>query len=251
MKLISWNVNGLRACVKKGFEDFFKEADADIFCVQETKLQEGQIDFAPEDYECYWNYAEKKGYSGTAVFTKKHPIKVWNGIGIEEHDQEGRVITLEFEDFFFVTVYTPNSQSELKRLEYRMKWEDDFRAYLQELDREKPVIMTGDLNVAHEEIDLKNPKTNKKNAGFTQEERDKFTELLNAGFVDSFRYLNPELAGAYTWWSYRFKAREKNAGWRIDYFITSERLAPQLKKAAIHTEVFGSDHCPVELDIDL
>ena len=185
MKLISWNVNGLRACVKKGFEDFFKEADADIFCVQETKLQEGQIDFAPEDYECYWNYAEKKGYSGTAVFTKKHPIKVWNGIGIEEHDQEGRVITLEFEDFFFVTVYTPNSQSELKRLEYRMKWEDDFRAYLQELDREKPVIMTGDLNVAHEEIDLKNPKTNKKNAGFTQEERDKFTELLNAGFVDS------------------------------------------------------------------
>ena len=206
MKLISWNVNGLRACVKKGFEDFFKEADADIFCVQETKLQEGQIDFAPEDYECYWNYAEKKGYSGTAVFTKKHPIKVWNGIGIEEHDQEGRVITLEFEDFFFVTVYTPNSQSELKRLEYRMKWEDDFRAYLQELDREKPVIMTGDLNVAHEEIDLKNPKTNKKNAGFTQEERDKFTELLNAGFVDSFRYLNPVLAGAYSWWSFRFKA---------------------------------------------
>ena len=222
MKLISWNVNGLRACVKKGFEDFFKEADADIFCIQETKLQEGQIDFAPEGYECYWNYAEKKGYSGTAVFTKQHPLKVWNGIGIEEHDQEGRVITLEFEDFFFVTVYTPNSQSELKRLEYRMKWEDDFREYLQKLDREKPVIMTGDLNVAHEEIDLKNPKTNKKNAGFTQEERDKFTELLNAGFVDSFRYLNPELAGAYTWWSYRFKAREKDAGWRIDYFVGSE-----------------------------
>ena len=223
MKLISWNVNGLRACVKKGFEDFFKETDADIFCVQETKLQEGQIDFAPEGYECSWNYQEKKGYSGTAVFTKKHPLKVWNGIGMEEHDQEGRVITLEFEDFFFVTVYTPNSQSELKRLDYRMKWEDDFREYLQELDKEKPVIMTGDLNVAHEEIDLKNPKTNKKNAGFTQEERDKFTELLGAGFVDSFRYLNPELAGAYTWWSYRFKAREKDAGWRIDYFVVSER----------------------------
>ena len=251
MKLISWNVNGLRACVKKGFEDFFKETDADIFCVQETKLQEGQIDFAPEGYECYWNYAEKKGYSGTAVFTKKHPLKVWNGIGMEEHDQEGRVITLEFEDFFFVTVYTPNSQSELKRLDYRMKWEDDFREYLQELDKEKPVIMTGDLNVAHEEIDLKNPKTNKKNAGFTQEERDKFTELLGAGFVDSFRYLNPELAGAYTWWSYRFKAREKDAGWRIDYYVVSERLRDALQDAKIHSDIMGSDHCPVELDIAL
>lgn len=249
MKLISWNVNGLRACVKKGFEDFFKEVDADIFCVQETKLQEGQIDFTPEGYECYWNYAEKKGYSGTAVFTKKHPLKVWNGIGMEEHDQEGRVITLEFEDFFFVTVYTPNSQSELKRLDYRMKWEDDFREYLQELDKEKPVIMTGDLNVAHEEIDLKNPKTNKKNAGFTQEERDKFTELLDTGFVDSFRYLNPELAGAYTWWSYRFKAREKDAGWRIDYFVVSERWKEKIKDAVIYKTVMGSDHCPIGLEI--
>lgn len=249
MKLISWNVNGLRACVKKGFEDFFKEVDADIFCIQETKLQEGQIDFEPEGYECYWNYAEKKGYSGTAVFTKQHPLKVWNGIGMEEHDQEGRVITLEFEDFFFVTVYTPNSQSELKRLDYRMKWEDDFREYLQELDKEKPVIMTGDLNVAHEEIDLKNPKTNKKNAGFTQEERDKFTELLNAGFIDSFRYLNPELAGAYTWWSYRFKAREKDAGWRIDYFVVSERWKERIKDAIIYKTVMGSDHCPIGLEI--
>ena len=240
MKLISWNVNGLRACVKKGFEDFF---------VQETKLQEGQIDFAPEGYECYWNYAEKKGYSGTAIFTKQHPLKVWNGIGMEEHDQEGRVITLEFEDFFFVTVYTPNSQSELKRLDYRMKWEDDFREYLQELDKEKPVIMTGDLNVAHEEIDLKNPKTNKKNAGFTQEERDKFTELLNAGFVDSFRYLNPELTGAYTWWSYRFKAREKDAGWRIDYFVVSERWKERIKDAIIYKTVMGSDHCPIGLEV--
>lgn len=249
MKLISWNVNGLRACVKKGFEDFFKEVDADIFCLQETKLQEGQIDFAPEGYECYWNYADKKGYSGTAVFTKQHPLKVWNGIGMDEHDQEGRVITLEFEDFFFVTVYTPNSQSELKRLDYRMKWEDDFREYLQELDKEKPVIMTGDLNVAHEEIDLKNPKTNKKNAGFTQEERDKFTELLNAGFVDSFRYLNPELAGAYTWWSYRFKAREKDAGWRIDYFVVSERWKEKIKDAVIYKTVMGSDHCPIGLEM--
>ena len=207
MKLISWNVNGLRACVKKGFEEFFKEADADIFCVQETKLQEGQIDFAPEGYHCYWNYAEKKGYSGTAVFAKEQPLNVTYGIGIEEHDHEGRVITLEYESFYFVTVYTPNSQTELARLDYRMKWEDDFRDYLKKLDEQKPVIMTGDLNVAHEEIDLKNPKTNKKNAGFTQEERDKFTELLNAGFVDSFRYFYPDLAGAYSWWSYRFKAR--------------------------------------------
>ena len=251
MKFISWNVNGLRACVKKGFEDFFKETDADIFCVQETKLQEGQIDFAPEGYECYWNYAEKKGYSGTAVFTKKHPLKVWNGIGMEEHDQEGRVITLEFEDFFFVTVYTPNSQSELKRLDYRMKWEDDFRAYLKKLEEKKPVIVCGDLNVAHKEIDLKNPKTNRKNAGFTDEERAKFTTLLESGFTDTFRYFYPEQEGIYSWWSYRFKAREKNSGWRIDYFLTSDSLKDRLKGAHIYTDIFGSDHCPVELTIEL
>ena len=249
MKLISWNVNGLRACVKKGFEDFFKEADADIFCVQETKLQEGQIDFAPEDYECYWNYAEKKGYSGTAVFTKKHPIKVWNGIGIEEHDQEGRVITLEFEDFFFVTVYTPNSQSELKRLEYRMKWEDDFRAYLSGLNDKKPVILCGDLNVAHEEIDLKNPKTNHNNAGFSDQERQKMTDLLAAGFTDTWRYFYPDVTGIYSWWSYRFKARQNNAGWRIDYFITSKSLDDKLEKASIYTDITGSDHCPVGLEL--
>lgn len=250
MKLISWNVNGLRACVKKGFEDFFKEADADIFCVQETKLQEGQIDFAPEDYECYWNYAEKKGYSGTAVFTKKHPIKVWNGIGIEEHDQEGRVITLEFEDFYFITVYTPNSQSELKRLDYRMKWESDFLSYLKKLEERKPVVFCGDLNVAHTEIDLKNPKTNRKNAGFTDEERQKFTELLEAGFIDTFRYFYPDKEGIYSWWSYRFKAREKNAGWRIDYFCVSEGLKDRLKGAKILTDVYGSDHCPVILEME-
>lgn len=251
MKLISWNVNGLRACVKKGFEEFFKEADADIFCVQETKLQEGQIDFAPEGYHCYWNYAEKKGYSGTAVFAKEQPLNVTYGIGIEEHDHEGRVITLEYESFYFVTVYTPNSQTELARLDYRMQWEDDFRDYLKKLDEQKPVIMTGDLNVAHEEIDLKNPKTNKKNAGFTQEERDKFTELLNAGFVDSFRYFYPELAGAYSWWSYRFKAREKDAGWRIDYFVVSERWAEKMEDAKIYKTVMGSDHCPVGLEIQI
>ena len=251
MKLISWNVNGLRACVKKGFEDFFKETDADIFCVQETKLQEGQIDFAPEGYECYWNYAEKKGYSGTAVFTKKHPLKVWNGIGMEEHDQEGRVITLEFEDFFFVTVYTPNSQSELKRLDYRMKWEDDFRAYLKKLEEKKPVIVCGDLNVAHQEIDLKNPKTNRRNAGFTDEERAKFTTLLASGFTDTFRYFYPDQRDIYSWWSYRFRAREKNAGWRIDYFLVSNRLCEKLTDAKIHTEVFGSDHCPVEVELNL
>ena len=251
MKLISWNVNGLRACVKKGFEDFFNEADADIFCLQETKLQEGQIDFAPEGYHCYWNYAEKKGYSGTAVFTKKEPIQVSYGIGIEEHDHEGRVITLEFDGFYFVTVYTPNSQNELARLDYRMKWEDDFRAYLLSLNEKKPVIMTGDLNVAHQVIDLKNPKTNWKNAGFTQEERDKFTELLNAGFVDSFRYLYPDVTGVYSWWSYRFKAREKNAGWRIDYFVTSESLKEKIEDALIYTDVFGSDHCPVGLKIEM
>lgn len=251
MKLISWNVNGLRACVKKGFEEFFKEADADIFCVQETKLQEGQIDFAPEGYHCYWNYAEKKGYSGTAVFAKEQPLNVTYGIGIEEHDHEGRVITLEYESFYFVTVYTPNSQTELARLDYRMQWEDDFRDYLKKLDEQKPVIMTGDLNVAHEEIDLKNPKTNKKNAGFTQEERDKFTELLNAGFVDSFRYFYPDKTGAYSWWSYRFKAREKDAGWRIDYFVVSERLAEKMEDALIYKTVMGSDHCPVGLEIQL
>lgn len=251
MKLISWNVNGLRACMKKGFEDFFKEADADIFCVQETKLQEGQIDFCPEGYQCYWNYAEKKGYSGTAVFTKKKPLEVVYGIGIDEHDHEGRVITLEYEDFYFVTVYTPNSQSELARLPYRMQWEDAFRDYLRKLDAHKPVIVTGDMNVAHEEIDLKNPKTNKKNAGFTQEEREKFTELLNAGFVDSFRYFYPDRTGAYSWWSYRFKAREKDAGWRIDYFVVSDRIKENMKDALIYKEVMGSDHCPVGLEIQL
>lgn len=251
MKLISWNVNGLRACMKKGFEDFFKEVDADIFCVQETKLQEGQIDFCPEGYECYWNYAERKGYSGTAVFTKKKPLEVIFGIGIDEHDYEGRVITLEYEDFYFVTVYTPNSQSELARLSYRMRWEDAFRDYLKELDAHKPVIVTGDMNVAHEEIDLKNPKTNRKNAGFTDEERDKFSELLAAGFVDSFRYFYPDKTDAYSWWSYRFKAREKNAGWRIDYFVVSDRLKEQMKDALIYKEVMGSDHCPVGLEIDI
>ena len=251
MKLVSWNVNGLRACVKKGFEDFFREADADIFCVQETKLQEGQINFAPEGYHCYWNYAEKKGYSGTAVFAKKEPLKVAYGIGIEEHDHEGRVITLEYDNFYFVTVYTPNSQNELARLDYRMNWEDDFRAYLLALNENKPVIMTGDLNVAHQEIDLKNPKTNRKNAGFTQEERDKFTELLQAGFIDSFRYLYPDVTGIYSWWSYRFKAREKNAGWRIDYFVISESLTAGLKDSLIYTDVMGSDHCPVGLLMEM
>ena len=247
MKFISWNVNGIRACVTKGFLDYFKEVDADIFCLQETKLQEGQIDLNLEGYYEYWNYAQKKGYSGTAIFTKKKPISVAYGIDIEEHDNEGRVITLEFEDFYFITVYTPNSQSELKRLDYRMKWEDDFREYLKKLDNIKPVIVCGDLNVAHEEIDLKNPKTNRKNAGFTDEERNKFTELLDAGFIDTFRYFYPDKENIYSWWSYRFKAREKNAGWRIDYFCTSERLKDRLVSASIHTEVLGSDHCPVEL----
>ena len=251
MKLISWNVNGLRACMKKGFEDFFKEVDADIFCVQETKLQEGQIDFCPEGNECYWTYAERTGYSGTAVFTKKKPLEVIFGIGIDEHDHEGRVITREYEDFYFVTVYTPNSQSELARLSYRMRWEDAFRDYLKELDAHKPVIVTGDMNVAHEEIDLKNPKTNRKNAGFTDEERDKFSELLAASFVDSFRYFYPDKTDAYSWWSYRFKAREKNAGWRIDYFVVSDRLKEQMKDALIYKEVMGSDHCPVGLEIDI
>ena len=249
MKFISWNVNGLRACVTKGFLDFFKEVDADIFCLQETKLQEGQIDLELEGYHQYWNYAQKKGYSGTAIFTKIEPISSTYGIGIEEHDNEGRVITLEFEDFYFVTVYTPNSQSELKRLEYRMKWEDDFREYLLKLDSKKPVIMCGDLNVAHKEIDLKNSKTNRKNAGFTDEERGKFTDFLASGFIDTYRFFNPDKTDIYSWWSYRFKAREKNAGWRIDYFCASKKIEDRLISADIHTEILGSDHCPVEIVI--
>ena len=247
MKLISWNVNGLRACVQKGFLDFFREADADIFCIQETKLQEGQISLELEGYDQYWNYAVKKGYSGTAVFTKRKPLHVAYGLGIEEHDREGRVITLEYPGFYLVTVYTPNSQNELARLDYRMRWETDFLSYLKGLEQKKPVVFCGDLNVAHQEIDLKNPKTNRKNAGFTDEERQKFTELLQEGFVDTFRYFYPELEGIYSWWSYRFRAREKNAGWRIDYFCAAEILKDKLVDAKIHTEVFGSDHCPVEL----
>ncbi|MCI5510697.1 MAG: exodeoxyribonuclease III [Oliverpabstia sp.] len=249
MKLISWNVNGLRACVNKGFLDFFKEIDADIFCIQESKLQEGQITLDLEGYHQYWNYAEKKGYSGTAVFTREEPLSVSYGIGMEEHDREGRVITLEYPEFYLVTVYTPNSQNELARLPYRMQWEEDFLAYLKKLEEKKPVIFCGDLNVAHKEIDLKNPKTNRKNAGFTDEEREKFSQLLDAGFVDTFRYFYPEQEGIYSWWSYRFKAREKNAGWRIDYFCVSECLKEKLQDAKIHTEIMGSDHCPVELDI--
>ncbi|MCI9303989.1 exodeoxyribonuclease III [Clostridium sp.] len=249
MKLISWNVNGIRACVQKGFLDFFKEIDADIFCIQESKCQEGQISLELEGYNQYWNYAEKKGYSGTAIFTKKKPLSVNYGIGIEEHDKEGRVITLEFEDFFMITVYTPNSQNELARLDYRMSWEDDFRKYLKSLEENKAVIVCGDLNVAHKEIDLKNPKTNRKNAGFTDEEREKFTKLLDSGFIDSFRYFYPDLKGVYSWWSYRFNSRKNNAGWRIDYFIVSKELESRLKEAKIHTEVLGSDHCPVELVI--
>ena len=249
MKLISWNVNGIRACVGKNFMEFFNEVNADIFCLQETKLQENQIDLQLDGYHQYWNYAKKKGYSGTAIFTKKEPLSVMYGINIEEHDQEGRVITLEFEDFYMVTVYTPNSQNELKRLDYRMKWEDDFRNYLKELDDKKPVIVCGDLNVAHKEIDLKNPKTNRKNAGFTDEERNKFTELMEAGFIDTFRYFYPDKENIYSWWSYRFKAREKNAGWRIDYFCVSKKLKDRLVSASIHTEILGSDHCPVELVI--
>lgn len=251
MKYVSWNVNGFRACMKKGFEEYFLKEDADIFCLQETKLQEGQIDFAPEGYYAYWNYAQKKGYSGTAVFTKQEPIAVTYGLGIEEHDQEGRVITLEFEDYYFLTLYTPNSQSELARLSYRMQWEDDFLNYINQLNEKKPVIFCGDLNVAHQEIDLKNPKTNRKNAGFTDEEREKFTELLKAGYVDTFRYLYPEVTGVYSWWSYRFRAREKNAGWRIDYFVVSERIKNRIQKAEIRTEVMGSDHCPVVLELEV
>lgn len=249
MKLISWNVNGLRACVQKNFMEDFEKLDADIFCLQETKLQEGQIQLDLPGYFQYWNYAEKKGYSGTAVFTKKEPLSVKNGIGIEEHDHEGRVITLEFENFFIVTVYTPNSQNELKRLDYRMKWEDVFREYLLSLKEKKGVIVCGDMNVAHNEIDLKNPKTNHNNAGFTDEEREKMTKLLESGFVDSFRYFYPDAEGIYSWWSYRFQARAKNAGWRIDYFLVSDNMKEQMEDAKIHTEIMGSDHCPVELQL--
>lgn len=249
MRFISWNVNGLRAVMQKGFPEIFAELDADVFCLQETKLQEGQIDLSLPGYHQYWNYAEKKGYSGTAVFTKEEPLSVSYGIGIPEHDREGRVITLEFPDFFFLTVYTPNSQDGLARLGYRMTWEDAFLAYLKKLEAEKPVIFCGDLNVAHEEIDLKNPKSNRKNAGFTDEERGKMTALLDAGFIDTWRYFYPDTKDVYSWWSYRFRAREKNAGWRIDYFIVSEALKERLASAKIHTEIFGSDHCPVELEI--
>lgn len=249
MKLISWNVNGIRACVGKGFLEFFKEADADIFCIQESKMQAGQLELDLPGYYQYWNYAEKKGYSGTAVFTKKEPLSVVNGMGIPEHDKEGRVITLEFENFYMVTVYTPNSQNELARLDYRMAWEDAFLAYLKGLEKTKSVIVCGDMNVAHKEIDLKNPKTNRRNAGFTDEERQKFSMLLESGFVDTFRYFYPEQEGIYSWWSYRFKAREKNAGWRIDYFLVSDCLKDKLQDAKILTDVMGSDHCPVEVDL--
>ncbi len=248
MKFISWNVNGLRACVQKGFEEAFNTLDADFFCLQETKMQEGQLDLQFPGYNSYWNYAEKKGYSGTAIYTRHTPLAVTYGLGIDQHDHEGRVITLEMNDFFLVTCYTPNSQDGLRRLDYRMLWEDDFLNYIKKLDAQKPVVVCGDLNVAHEEIDLKNPKTNRRNAGFTDEERQKMTTLLNNGFVDTFRTMHPD-EQTYSWWSYRFKAREKNAGWRIDYFIVSERLKQRLSTAAIHTEIFGSDHCPVELQL--
>ena len=248
MKLISWNVNGLRACVGKDFEQQFKDFNADFFCLQETKMQAGQLDLSFPGYESYWNYADKKGYSGTAIFTKHKPLSVTYGINIDEHDHEGRVITLEMDDFYLVTVYTPNSQDELRRLEYRMKWEEDFQSYLHKLDEIKPVIVCGDMNVAHQEIDLKNPKTNRRNAGFTDEEREKMTQLLNNGFIDTFRTLYPEQV-TYSWWSYRFRAREKNTGWRIDYFLISERLRDRLVDAKIHTEIMGSDHCPIEIDL--
>ena len=248
MKLISWNVNGLRACEGKGFRDIFHELDADFFCLQETKMQPGQLDIAFEGYESYWNSADKKGYSGTAIFSRHQPVSVSYGIGIDEHDHEGRVITLEMSDFYLVTVYTPNAQDELRRLDYRMRWEDDFQTYLRELDKQKPVIVCGDMNVAHEEIDLKNPKTNRRNAGFTDEERAKFTQLLATGFTDTFRWLYPEEV-TYSWWSYRFQARQKNVGWRIDYFVVSDRLRPHIADAKIHTQILGSDHCPVELDL--
>lgn len=247
MKLISWNVNGLRACVGKGFLDFFKEQDADIFCLQETKLQQGQIELDLSGYHQYWNYAEKKGYSGTAIFTKEEPLSASYGIGIEEHDHEGRVITLEFPAFYMITVYTPNSQDGLARLDYRMKWEEDFLSYLKKLEENKPIIFCGDLNVAHKEIDLKNPKTNRMNAGFTDEERARFTALTEAGFIDTFRHFYPDMEGAYSWWSYRFRAREKNAGWRIDYFLVSEILKDKLQNALIYSNILGSDHCPVGL----
>ena len=250
MKFISWNVNGLRACVGKGFEDIFRSLDADFFCLQETQMQHGQLDLQFEGYHSFWNYADKKGYSGTAIYARHAPLNVTYGIDIDEHDHEGRVITLEYDNFFLVTVYVPNSQDELKRLDYRMKWEDDFRNYLLSLDKMKPVVVCGDLNVAHKEIDLKNPKTNRRNPGFTDEERSKMTALLDCGFVDSFRYLYPEKEGIYSWWSYRFRAREKNIGWRIDYFLASKRLADNITDAVIHTEIFGSDHCPVEVDIN-
>lgn len=251
MKMISWNVNGLRACVTKGFYDYFSAVDADIFSIQETKLQAGQIDFEPEGYYCFWNYAQRKGYSGVAVFTKKEPLSVRYGIDIEKHDTEGRVITLEFESFYHVTVYTPNSQSENARLDYRMSWEDDFREYINGLNEKKPVVITGDLNVAHHEIDLKNPAANRKNPGFTDEERAKMTELLSCGYTDSFRYLYPDQKDAYSWWSYRFNARKNNAGWRIDYFIVSDTIKDKIMSAGIHSEILGSDHCPVELVIDM
>ncbi len=250
MKFISWNVNGLRACCGKGFAEAFASLDADFFCLQETKMQPGQLDLAFEGYRSYWNAAEKKGYSGTAIFSRHEPLRVTYGLGLEQHDHEGRVITLEMPGFYLVTVYTPNSQDGLRRLDYRMEWDDAFRAYLQQLDAVKPVVVCGDLNVAHREIDLKNPKTNRKNAGFTDEERAKFGQLLEAGFTDTFRHFYPDAEGVYSWWSYRFKAREKNAGWRIDYFLVSDRLQPGLRQAAIHNEVYGSDHCPVEVVVD-
>lgn len=251
LKLISWNVNGLRACCDKGFRDIFKQLDADFFCLQETKMQKGQLDLQFDGYQSYWNYAEKKGYSGTAIFTRHQPLSVAYGIGVEEHDHEGRVVTLEMEGFYLVTVYVPNSQDELRRLDYRMTWEDAFLSYIKQLETKKPVIFCGDLNVAHQEIDLKNPKTNRRNAGFTDEERAKFTHLLSEGFTDTFRYFYPEQKDIYSWWSYRFKAREKNAGWRIDYFVTSASLNDNLRGAKIHTDIFGSDHCPVELTIEI
>ncbi len=250
-RFISWNVNGIRACLNKDFYTSFKALDADIFCLQETKMQEGQAELCLDGYHQYWNYAEKKGYSGTAVFTKEKPVSVSYGLGIPEHDTEGRVITLEFDNYYFITVYVPNSRDGLVRLDYRMEWEDAFRSYVCELDKKKPVIFCGDLNVAHKEIDLKNPKTNHKNPGFTDEERNKFTEMLESGFIDSFRYFYPDLENIYSWWSYRFSARAKNAGWRIDYFVVSERLKDNLKDAKIHNEIFGSDHCPVELEIEI
>lgn len=249
MKLISWNVNGLRACVGKGFIDTFHTLDADFFCLQETKMQQGQLDLQFEGYQSYWNFAEKKGYSGTAIYTRQQPLQVTYGMGIDEHDHEGRIITLEMEQFFLVTVYTPNSQDGLLRLDYRMKWENDFRQYILHLDKKKPVIICGDLNVAHQEIDIKNPKSNRRNAGFTDEEREKFSQLLATGFTDSFRYFYPNAEGCYSWWSYRFHAREKNAGWRIDYFVVSKRFERELEGAKIHSEIFGSDHCPIELTI--